>query len=820
MHTTGSQSSRALRTSFERQDLMRRISSSIISLILIMTLAGCETGDSSTGTAQADPQGNILPRTPDEAPTPVPPEGIAVLARADGEYTPPTEIVQVDVTSTGTPANSTSVFPSLNEDGSIIAFSSRANNLTSGSSGSYYQVYKKDLVEGTVTKMSTNGYEEANYYCYWPSLSPSGEKVAFYSYATNLVSGATVRRARAYVGSSNGMDLACESANGIEANNSSLIPRFGGEDYIAFYSSATNLIPNDTNGSTYDVFVKQVSNGSVDLVTRNTAGQQANSTSYFGDVSADGRYVTFMSYASNLGATGSGYRIYLRDRQLGTTTLISEGLSYAHTPRISGDGSKVAFYGNSREIWVYDRLSDTTTREYEQAYYYPVLSADGRFLAVARYDDPNVPEDNDGRTDIYVKDLATGESRLLTGDFDSSCYYPTISGNGSTVAWYSGHIYLTSNPLCEETGGYTPPEAATIVSLDSGGQGADNQCTAPDLSQDGQYLVFTTMATNLVTNAGMYNSDVLRLDLATGEYHWASRPQDNSTEINGYSEFTPLISPDGQKIVFHSDGSLVPGTTYPGSWMYIRDVVSDTLSLVASQTTSSTKLQSLGGSNFVGFHTYNQLVPQDTGNDYDVYLKDLAVGVYALVSVDSTGARLPGWNEGGWTSADGQTVAWVNRSGPSNSQYSLWIRNLEAGVTSQIEASMGGLDVWNGDTPVAIAADGSTVVYVRNYGQLVSYDVATGIKTVLGQANHRRIALSDAGDFVVYSDGSQSPSGDLVVQNVSSGQKQVLVPEHYVSYPMEFGVAISGDGGTIAYINNDGVDWQTGQVWVVANPLR
>jgi Tol biopolymer transport system component len=802
---------------------MRRISSLIIFLILTLALAGCESSKSQVGLDSSDnSQPNVLPRTPDEEPTLIPPEGISVLARGSGEFQPPTEIVQVDVTASGVSANSTSIYPSLNEDGSIIAFSSRASNLAPGSSGSYYQVYKKDLVDGSVTKMSTNGAQEANYYCYWPSLSPSGEKVAYYSYATNLLAGSTVQRARAYVSGPSGTQLACESAGGVEANNSSLIPRFGGEDYVAFYSSATNLIPSDGNGSTYDVFVKKLSTGEIDVATRNNAGQQANSTSYYGDVSADGRFVTFMSYASNLGGTGSGYRIYLRDQQLGTTTLVSEGLSYAHTPRISGDGSKVAFYGNSREVWVYDRHTATATREFEQAHYYPVLSADGRYLVAARYDDPSVPEDNDGRTDIYLKDLSTGETSLLTQDFSGSCYYPTISGDGSTVAWYSGRIYLTANPLCEDDGGYSPPETPTIVSVTNLGAAANGQCQAPDLSEDGQYLVFKTWATNLVTNAGGmgYESDVLRLDLSTGEYHWASRPHNNSTEINWYGEFTPLVSPDGQSIVFESNGSLTPGTTYPGSWMYFRDVINDTLSLVASETTSSSKLQSLGGSNFVGFHTYNKLVPEDTGNDYDAYVKNLATGSYTLASLANNGSRLAGWNEGGWVSEDGQTVIWVNRSGPSHSQYSLWMRNLGTGVTTQIEASMGGLDVWNGDTPVALAADGSTVVYVRNYSQLVRYDVATANKTVIGQANRPRIALSDDGGFVVYSDGSQSPSGDLVVQDVSSGQKQILVSEHYVSYPMEFGVAISGDGGTISYVQSDGVDWQTGQLWVVANPLK
>ena len=169
-----------------------------------------------------------------------------------------------------------------------------------------------------------------------------------------------------------------DSAGG-EANDESYSNSISADGrYVAFWSRASNLVPNDNNGL-IDVFVHDRVTGATELVSLASDGTQGNNRSYDPVISADGRYVAFWSYASNfvaIDANGSNPDVFVHDRVAGTTELVSlasdgtQGNNDSWEPDISADGRYVAFWslaanlipgGNALwDVYIRDRLTGTT----------------------------------------------------------------------------------------------------------------------------------------------------------------------------------------------------------------------------------------------------------------------------------------------------------------------------------------------------------------------------------------------------------------------------------------------------------------------------
>lgn len=115
------------------------------------------------------------------------------------------------------------------------------------------------------------------------------------------------------------------ASDGTPANGSSDGPAITPDGrFVAFESGASNLVAGDTNGR-IDIFVHDRLTGVTTRESVSSAGTQGNLDSYAPSISADGRFVAFASTASNLmaGMTITEYQIYLRDRTLGVTSLVS-----------------------------------------------------------------------------------------------------------------------------------------------------------------------------------------------------------------------------------------------------------------------------------------------------------------------------------------------------------------------------------------------------------------------------------------------------------------------------------------------------------------
>ena len=166
---------------------------------------------------------------------------------------------RVSISSTGTQANDASDSPSISADGRYVAFHSDATNLVAGDTNGASDIFVRDRQAGTTTRVSVSSAEsQGNDDSYNPSISADGRSVAFQSDASNLVANDTNGTSDIFVrdrqaGTTRRVSI---SSTGTQGNNNSDAPSISADGrYVAFPSDATNLVANDTNG-TSDVFVR------------------------------------------------------------------------------------------------------------------------------------------------------------------------------------------------------------------------------------------------------------------------------------------------------------------------------------------------------------------------------------------------------------------------------------------------------------------------------------------------------------------------------------------------------------------------------------
>ena len=328
------------------------------------------------------------------------------------------QTTRVSVASDGSEANGGSASPAISGDGRFIAFYSDASNLVSNDTNGCADIFVHDNQTGETTRVSvdSSGAEENapppdDYGVV--SISNDGRFVAFYSDASNLVSGDTNGETDIFVHDrQTGQTIrASVASDGSEANASSNHPNLSGDGrYVTFASGATNLVAGDTNGKG-DVFVRDLQTGTTTLVSVNSRGEQADGGGNSPDISGDGRYVVFLSASGNLDPRADDYRntslVYVHDRQVGQTTLAS----------VYSDGGIMT-------VGLFDE---------------PTISRDGRYVAFSFYD----KGDNNGIMNIWVRDLLTGTSVEAAGG-NASSFGSSLSADGHVVAFWSGATNLVS----------------------------------------------------------------------------------------------------------------------------------------------------------------------------------------------------------------------------------------------------------------------------------------------------------------------------------------------------------------------------------------
>ena len=372
-------------------------------------------------------------------------------------------ITRVSVDSAGNQANRNSSTPSISADGRFVAFESFAFNLVPGDTNSSYDIFVRDTLTNTTTCVSVDSAgnqanidfvrptpvntptrvsfdlaaNQLNAYSDNASISADGRFVAFSSDATNLVPGDTNRDEDIFVRDrlTNTTTRVSVDSAGNQANSGSYIftsSISADGRFVAFSSDATNLVPGDTNRER-DIFVRDTLTNTTTRVSFDSAGNQGNDGSNTPSISADGRFVPFESYASNLvpGDTNRQRDIFVRDLSTNTTTRVSVDSAGnqknigSDNPSISADGRFVAFESedlNTRvgdllirdlDIFVRDTLTNTTTNVSVDSAgnpgegSNPSISADGRFVAFDSASSNLVPGDTNNRFDSFVVDTSS-----------------------------------------------------------------------------------------------------------------------------------------------------------------------------------------------------------------------------------------------------------------------------------------------------------------------------------------------------------------------------------------------------------------------------
>lgn len=302
--------------------------------------------------------------------------------------------------------------------------------------------------------------------------------------------------------------------------------------FVAFTSAAGNLVAGDTNGVT-DVFVRDHQTGVTELISVDSGGGPANGFSDTPDMSPDGRFVVFTSFASDLvaGDTNGVPDVFIRDRTTGVTE------------RISVDSAEVPGVAGALEASVSDN---------------------GNRVAFSTFDAFD-PIDTNGDFDIYIRDRFLGITLLMSSTADNSAaaggsFGPALSGDGSAVVFASS----SDDVVAGDTNGLTDVfwrTTALLIKLrvSTPNVGGDSNGTSggPAISELGDIVVYDSSATNLVAGDTNGETDVFRWDLneiINSNQNLLVSQQSNGTLGNGRS-FNANVDATGDDIVYVSDAT-------------------------------------------------------------------------------------------------------------------------------------------------------------------------------------------------------------------------------------------------------------------------
>jgi Tol biopolymer transport system component len=395
---------------------------------------------------------------------------------------------RVSVASDGTEGNDWAQCPSISADGRYVAFESDADNLTAGDTNAASDIFVNDRQTGETTRVSVaSSGLEANGGSRSPAISANGRNIAFFSSASNLTPDDNNGTYDVFVHDRQMGETTRVSvdSNGVEANGYSANPSLSADGrYVAFESQANNLTPGDTNGA-YDVFVHDRQTAETTRISVATGGTQGNGDSEAPSISADGRYVAFRSQASNLAAddTNGMYDVFVHDRQTGETERVSTATGGAQANHFS----------------------------YELA-----LSANGRYVAFDSLASNLAPGDAAGTWDVFVHDRQTGETTHVSVTSDGArangdSLDPSISADGRYVAFQSDANNLApgdANSAYDLFIHDRQTGETTCVSVTSAGVQGNGASDTPSISADGRYVAFRSAASDLVTGDANGTLDV------------------------------------------------------------------------------------------------------------------------------------------------------------------------------------------------------------------------------------------------------------------------------------------------------------------------
>jgi uncharacterized repeat protein (TIGR01451 family) len=401
--------------------------------------------------------------------------GALILAGTAAALPVPGFTELISQSSSGAQGDQDSEMPSISSDGRFVAFVSFSENLVADDTNLSADVFVRDRLLETTERVSVSssgrqadGNSGLLNLMGGPSISGDGRFVAFSSDATNLVSGDRNSNSDVFVhdrqtGETTRVSVATD---GTEANAGGTEPALSRDGrFVAFVSFSDNLAPD--GNFTGDIYVHDRSTGVTELISRAHDGGNANSQSFAPTINADGRFVYYTSFASNLvegDNEDNSVDAYLFDRQTGTTTAITfsaSGFAHSSAGAISADGRFLTFTtqdttfltldanGFLEDAWLVDRatgeyilvsVNDAGVQGNDSTFAGPV-SDDGNFVAMVSRS-TNFTGAAESRENVYVRDRAAATTRIVSvatdgtaGDFPS--LQPAMTPDASVFAFMS-----------------------------------------------------------------------------------------------------------------------------------------------------------------------------------------------------------------------------------------------------------------------------------------------------------------------------------------------------------------------------------------------
>lgn len=377
-------------------------------------------------------------------------------------------------------------------EGRAVAFTSAASDLVPGDTNRMWDVFVASV--GEIERVSVTSREkQSEVSTSGPSISDDGTRVAFKSRSSRLT-GPARRPGQHFVrdtaaGSTGRVMVAADG--GRPDRGSTGAPEISGDGrVVAFHSSAGNLTPRRDRDGNSDVFVRMLDRDTTERASVARDGGRPDLATLRPVISTDGRFVAFTSAATNLVRDDDNreFDVFRHDRNTGRTIRVS----------VASDGTEATYPS-----------------------FGPALSADGRRYVAFETGAALVSEDKNGVYDVYVHDVLTGVTELVSrgasGPGVAESHSATMSDDGRYVAFVSPASNLVAGDTNSNHPGYDGidvfvrdrvEEETTRVSVGDEGQEANDDSRGAAISPDGNWVCWSSYASNLVPGDDNAREDV------------------------------------------------------------------------------------------------------------------------------------------------------------------------------------------------------------------------------------------------------------------------------------------------------------------------
>lgn len=704
---------------------------------------------------------------------------IALLASLSTARTvPAAELISRTDLSSHVSADGPSSGPfAVSADGRFVIYASRAGNLTSGDINGRRDLFVQDRSNGAVERIDTGDDVAAEISAIGVAgISADGRFVVFNSSSAALAGEPTNGNGQVFrLDRSNAaLTVLSRGTDGLAGNGSSTTGNSSADGRFSVFSSFADNLPGGAV-TVEQIYVHDANDGSLRRVSITSGGAAGNGNSRRPKISADGRYVLFLSEASDLIVGDTNFRedLFLHDLQLGTTQRASVSTTGAQLAEpspipgvrffgltcslnhLSADGRYAIFASrtaidpadtnNIPDVYRFDRDSGTTTRisadlpplmdAYNQC---PTISADGHRVAwLVAGADPAGPA-----FEYHVRDDGSAQRLVLrhaTIDNPASDFMLTLSGDGSGLFFANGDLMperrearvfrVSATTSAVQVVSEPPPSSFGPYANDHSNdryQAAGN-AVSPSISADGRYVTFASQASNLVAGDTNGVADVFVHDRLTRTMRRISLRSDGSE--SNCSSGAPTITADASHVVFGSCGALAAPATGTQNEIYRYAIATDTVELVSVDASgaradgaSESPHVSADGT-VVAFASCATDLTSTAMTGCQGYTRHLPSATTALISRNDAGT--PATNPAGRriqslrVSASGRFVAFASYalnlvSGDTNGQADAFVHDRTTQTTVRVSVASDGTQSNTGAFPYGVSDDGRRIVFTAS----------------------------------------------------------------------------------------------------------